>query len=125
MPNHKLFELRMSITSGSFYPGNIYLILSIALGFMAFLDKKVLYTESTIDEFCTEIEDYKVNKPIRYHYMVIKIVYFVMLAVFGLVVVGKVISLITFGLCPVCKYNCQRRFLKHIDSVDNVDHFIS
>ena len=110
MKDFRLFSIRQNLTIGSNFPGIIHLILNLAICYLAFFDGRI---ESLSDVRCPEIDELKESKPQKYHYMVIKWMCIVMLLATSVMLVIKIISLLTFALCPVCGYRVTKKFQRN------------
>ena len=64
MPKYKLLEMKQNMTTATVFPGNLQFIISVGLGFLAFLDEKIMIIdESGRDENCN-IGDLRKNRAI-------------------------------------------------------------
>ena len=64
MPKYKLLEMKQNMTTATVFPGNFQFIISVGLGFLAFLDEKIMIIdESGRDENCN-IGDLRKNRAI-------------------------------------------------------------
>jgi hypothetical protein len=107
MDDFKLYHIRQNTTVSKF-PGLIYLLLNLGICFLAIIDAKI---PSLSDARCPEIDPYKESMPKKLHYLIIRWISFIMLLVFGLVLLIKLTSLLTFALCPVFKYRVTKKMV--------------
>jgi len=103
MPDYKLFHLRTDLTSGSFFVGILYFLSAFAFGVFAlrFNQYRVLiatFSEESSTATCGA------NLPFLLHLSIMSLIYLTMLVTFGVIAIWKIISLASFGLCPLFKY---------------------
>lgn len=116
MKDFKLFELRSKLTTGSMFPGVIYLLVILFQAFLALFDQRIQAVFnanatrmlSTVND-CPEIEKYRENVVISKHFLTLRVLYLFMLSVYILMFVYKVLwSVLFYACCPLTKYKMQK-----------------
>ena len=124
MPDFKLFEMRMKLTSGTKI-GKFYLLLSLIIGALSFQNNRFSYywSENEKTPKCNQNR----NEAIDIHYTVYYCMYVVMLIMLGVCVIRKLASVFGFLLCPLFQLRVKKMTLgKDIfKNATETDNFLS
>ena len=101
MHNYKLYHLRMGLTAGSLFPGLLYLLVSVAMGVYAFKHTSYTFTSA-----------------LQIHLTIISTMYWIMIGLFAIFVLWKITMLISFGLCPIKKYNVDKKLYSNLSEAE-------